>query len=980
MKKYFNQQGLAEYPKDMTKAFFCCWKMEKAGNRMTKVPYDPKTGKKARVDKISTFASMDDAVMAYETGKYDGIGINLSGSIGSIDVDHCIKDGILSATAQKILAIFPGAHVEYSPSHNGLHLFFTVPENFAFDKGQFFINNRNAGVEIYLPGSTKRFMTVTADVIRSGDMRITEEQLSAFLDAFMKRPNNPETSVTPPEDGSVLSDAEVIYKLCLDPEGGRFMSLYRGDWENAAPEDAASWSQSEADMSLCAKLAFYCRGDMEQMDRLFRASGLMRDKWDQRHGASTYGEMTIRNAINHCTAFYEPQGGRASEDFTVIDYASVIDALLDAGATVEAILSEDALTAAAWAYKNDTLRYTRLRQAVPKEVGIRNYERAVKQRASSLRTDDEHGHEELMDLTGITTPGMLIPSGWAVDDSGIYCMGVRVSAEPLFISAKMVNVDDGTEKLEVTFRRNGSYKALIAPRSDMLNKNSIIRYADSGLPVSSGNSAMLTGFIAAMENTNDRVIPLKRCIRRAGWVGNMRSSDNAGSARIEFFPYYLRSPMTGQEDEENAERFLEHLKTEGDEGVWLDMAAKVRTMPFARAMLAASFASPLLYPLQHRNIYYHSWFDSKSGKTAALKFAMSVWGDPSALVKSYFSTMVGMEHRAGTMKHLPLALDELQTLEKRMDVNNMVYTLGNGVGKTRGRAGGGIRAIDDWRNCILSTGEQPISTDNSMDGVNTRLLEVYAAPVPDQNLAMQMHQVAERNFGFAGEKFIRWIVEKVIMASSEGCGKQGEDGHSGVDGGKDDHKDNHSGGSRLQTDYETIRSALDMIFGDRYVGAENIAVIALADYYASMAVFGLDHGTAFGEALELGAAIMDARKQEDHTDTVDRGWNFVTGWVAANKSKFGGSIYSPSEYFGTAEGGKLYVISSILNDALGEAGFSYKKCIRGFAQRGYVGTVSDALRKNRTQMQKKINGVNTRVYALNIELKSAENTGDVFAD
>ena len=47
---------------------------------------------------------------------------------------------------------------------------------------------------------------------------------------------------------------------------------------------------------------------------------------------------------------------------------------------------------------------------------------------------------------------------------------VPISAEPLFVSAKLVNVDDGTEKLEITFRRNGRYKKLIAPRADMLNK------------------------------------------------------------------------------------------------------------------------------------------------------------------------------------------------------------------------------------------------------------------------------------------------------------------------------------------------------------------------------------------------------------------------------------------------------------------------------------------------------------------------------
>ena len=962
MKKYMDKDGVLGYPAAIKEMPYCCWRYEKQNGRYTKVPYNAKTGCRAKTDTPDTFCGMEEALRA--VGNYSGIGFNIDkdSPIGCIDLDHCLTDDILSDAAKAVLGILPGALAEVSPSETGLHLFFQIPDGFSFNTDVYYINNRKQKMEIYLPREKAHFMTLTGAVYRTGDMVVTEGQLKAFLDTYMRR----KSAMAPaalPAGGSVLTDGQVIQKIASEPDP-KFIDMYNGYWEPYG--EGPDWSQSDADMTVLMKLAFYCRGDMEQMDRLFRASGLMRDKWDRSLGDSTYGVFSMTNAVNTCSAFYEPPAHSSTEeDFSC---AALIDRLLESSPlTTETATAEDTLEAAAWAYHNDLQRYSLLRQAIPKGVGIRNFERAVKQHITP-----EAPSVSFLTLKGVSTPGMIVPPGWIVDDHGVSHLELAfgeykpmpVSPEPLFISAKMVNVDDGTEKLEVTFRRNGSYKTLIAPRSDMLNKNSIIRYADAGLPVSSGTAGNLTKFIAEMEAANNRVIPLKRCIRRAGWVGTPTS--------LEFFPYYLRSPMTGQEDDENAERFLEHLKTEGDEGVWLDMAAKVRTMPFARAMLAASFASPLLYHLQHRNIYYHSWFDSKSGKTAALKFAMSVWGDPSALVKSYFSTMVGMEHRAGTMKHLPLALDELQTLEKRMDVNNMVYTLGNGVGKTRGRAGGGIRAIDDWRNCILSTGEQPISTDNSMDGVNTRLLEVYAAPVPDQNLAMQMHQVAERNFGFAGEKFIRWIVEKVIMASSEGCGKQGEDGHSGVDGGKDDHKDNHSGGSRLQTDYETIRSALDMIFGDRYVGAENIAVIALADYYASMAVFGLDHGTAFGEALELGAAIMDARKQEDHTDTVDRAWVFVTGWVAANKKRFGDSLYSPPEYFGTTEGGKLYAIASTLNNALEEAGFSYKKCIRGFGQRGYIGTFTDSEGKKRTQMVKRVNGVNARVYQLNVTVEKED--------
>ena len=964
MKRYLNPDGVKRCPDAIRSLPFCCWRWEKDGSgRDTKIPYNPKTGAKAKVDKPSTFGSMKEAMAAFEKGGYAGIAVNIAESggsvakIGCIDLDHCIEGNTVSPSTQTVMDTLPNAYAEYSPSHTGLHLFFTVPEGFSYDTDTYYINNRRNGMEIYLPGTTRHFMTVTGDIYRAGDLDVAAEQLQSFQDTFMRRPHMRAVTTPLPEGGSVLSDAEVMRKLASDPNGERFMKMYRGEWEECRPEnlsDNENWTQSEADCSVCTKLAFYCRGDAEQIDRLYRHSGLMREKWDKRIGNRTYGDITIAKAINTCSAFYDPPDrSSAAEDFDEAeeedDCGTRIDALLESEITAEILLSEETLKLAAWAYKNDMFRYSQFRQSVPKAVGVRNFERAMKQKLPLISSPEpmHRSHPaELLKLPGISTPGMIVPENWLVDDHGIrHIEGegiiIPVSTEPLFISAKMENVDDGTEKLEVTFRRNGRYKTLIAPRSDMLNKNSIIKFADEGLPVSSGTAGNLTKFIAEMEAANDKAIPLKRCIRRAGWFGELFSST------CEFFPYYLHSPMTAQEDGENAERFLEHLHSNGNERSWLETAAKVRALPFARAMLAASFASPLVFPLQHRNIYYHVWYDSKSGKTAALKFAMSVWGDPAALVKSYFATMVGMEHRAGTMKHLPLALDELQTLDKRVDVNNMVYTLGNGVGKTRGRAGGGIRAIDDWRNCILSTGEQPISTDSSMDGINTRLLEVYAATVPEPALASRMHQVSELNYGFAGGKYIRFLMEDVFRDKE-----------------------------KLNSDYQSMCGSLDMLYGTSDVAADNIAVLALADFYSSQALFDLDSDTAWREAVEMGAAIMEAQKQEDHTDSVNRAWDFVTGWVAGNKSRFATSTFSPPEIYGIVQDGKVFPIAAKLNEALTDAGFNYKKCIRGFCQRSYITRHTDSQGKNRSQILKSVKGVFTRVYELNLEMEKTWDDGE----
>jgi len=48
------------------------------------------------------------------------------------------------------------------------------------------------------------------------------------------------------------------------------------------------------------------------------------------------------------------------------------------------------------------------------------------------------------------------------------------------------------------------------------------------------------------------------------------------------------------------------------------------------------------------------------GKTAALKAALSVWGDPEGLMASFYATRVGLERLAGFFRDLPLGIDEKQ--------------------------------------------------------------------------------------------------------------------------------------------------------------------------------------------------------------------------------------------------------------------------------------------------------------------------------
>src|SRR5699024_2915485 len=59
-------------------------------------------------------------------------------------------------------------------------------------------------------------------------------------------------------------------------------------------------SHSEADLALLRELAVHTGCNAAQMDRLFRQSGLMREKWDRPQSGSTYGAISIEKAIALC--------------------------------------------------------------------------------------------------------------------------------------------------------------------------------------------------------------------------------------------------------------------------------------------------------------------------------------------------------------------------------------------------------------------------------------------------------------------------------------------------------------------------------------------------------------------------------------------------------------------------------------------------------------------------------------------------------
>lgn len=280
---------------------FCAWKYEVRNGRKTKVPYRT-DGARARNTVSSDFSTYDEALAVYAKGGYDGIGVLIEGKISAIDVDDCIVDGKLTPLAEDIVRM-ADSYTEKSPSGNGIRILLNS-EAIPYDRQRYYINNKAIHVEVYAAGYVSAFVTVTGNRLCGSDLEKRGQQMLSIAETYMVRPAvMPVSDVEAP--GSCLADEEVIYKASHAANAEKFLRLWNGDTSGYT-------SQSEADLALATILAFYCGGDSEQMDRLFRQSGLYRDKWDR----ADYCEHTLEKAVRGCREFYHPVSvSTPDEDF-----------------------------------------------------------------------------------------------------------------------------------------------------------------------------------------------------------------------------------------------------------------------------------------------------------------------------------------------------------------------------------------------------------------------------------------------------------------------------------------------------------------------------------------------------------------------------------------------------------------------------------------------------------------------------------------
>lgn len=280
------------------------YRVETRDGKQTKVPYRANGRGKASSTSPADWSSFADALAACNANTtFDGIGFvfTADGPYVGIDLDHCVENGEIAPWALEIVHDL-WSFTEWSRSGDGLHIIvrakLTAPGNKRPVLGA---GRPDAAIEMYDHG---RYFVMTGNRLADGfiDIEARQARVDALHAKYLARP----VAVAVPSIAPVRvipSDCNLLERARAAKNGATFVALFeRGDTSGHGGDHSA------ADAALCAMLAFWSGRDINRIDRLFRCSKLMRQKWDTRHSSDsrTYGQMTIDFAVANCREIYEP--------------------------------------------------------------------------------------------------------------------------------------------------------------------------------------------------------------------------------------------------------------------------------------------------------------------------------------------------------------------------------------------------------------------------------------------------------------------------------------------------------------------------------------------------------------------------------------------------------------------------------------------------------------------------------------------------
>lgn len=341
--------------------------------------------------------------------------------------------------------------------------------------------------------------------------------------------------------------------------------------------------------------------------------------------------------------------------------------------------------------------------------------------------------------------------------------GVRkqLALTPILPTKKFINPDTNLTNYEIAIRdEKGIWRYSIFDAQTIADGKKILELTDFGANFSSQESKYLSSYLMHLigDKENRDKIPVCNMYKKTGWTDDS-------------FTKFIYPPGDGESFIVRSGNFdfQRAFAIRGSFGKWVQMFKKVKSASIvARLVIGAAASAPLIHLLSIRNLQLHLATPSGNGKSAAVKFALSIFGNPEKMKFKFDGTANSFDTMGLLFNDLPSFIDELQSANKKIreNIDTMIYNFESGVNRSRNQKDNSLQTRKYFRGVRISTGEQTLTNEFSGEGAISRILEITHSEIFGNAFAVEIHQFVKQHHGQVGKKWIDYIIandDKIVQ-------------------------------------------------------------------------------------------------------------------------------------------------------------------------------------------------------------------------
>ena len=334
----------------------------------------------------------------------------------------------------------------------------------------------------------------------------------------------------------------------------------------------------------------------------------------------------------------------------------------------------------------------------------------------------------------------------------------HISNTPMVITQRLIDVDTSEESYEISWYDLNTDKwisGIIVPAADIANTTKCCTLTGRGLGIAQSDAKHISKYFVSMASNpyNRAAIPIIKYFNRAGWIDDDCSQflyparDNKNAVLKDNGIYFTQ-------------KFSEHGSFDAWKEIQLDLYR--HELPIYLLTFGLALGAPLINVLGIRNQQLLLWCKTGSGKSAMIKNAMSIYGNPEELKITFDGTSKALTEYSSAYNDLALWIDEFQSADilVRKELDRFIYKYAEKKGRQRLKKNGQIVETRPFCGVRLMTGEEPMLKEESNAGGFNRLLQISTSELfsKDYNLR-KLHTLLDKHNGFFGPMWINFIIE-----------------------------------------------------------------------------------------------------------------------------------------------------------------------------------------------------------------------------